>query len=190
MDLLRRGARLTTACAPPAGCYRIGAMNLRRPLAALTLSPALLLVPVLSGCGRSSTSDAPAIPASSDPEGKDLVEGAVVAAQEKSGGYRLYKIVHVDDYPDPIGYAYHFIAYAPKGTSLADAAKLWKQGAVHVELDHIEVRQVDFMPRDHRVIAVEKVTEAEIAPYNKVRRSYPTPSGSVRAPITTGSPTR
>ena len=31
----------------------------------------------------------PPVPAASDPDGKDLVEGAVVAATESSGGVRL-----------------------------------------------------------------------------------------------------
>lgn len=134
-------------------------MNLLRPLAALALCPALL-APFALGCGKSS-GDAPAIPASSDPEGKDMVEGAIVAAQESSGGYRLYKVTHVDDYPDPIGYEFDMIAYEPKGTSLEDAARLWKQGAVKVALEHLQVRLVHFGPRDHRVIAFEKVTDAE-----------------------------
>jgi hypothetical protein len=107
-----------------------------------------------------------------------MVEGAVVAAQEKSGGYRLYKIVHVDDYPDPIGYEYHFIVYSPKGATFEEAAKLWQTGGVHIELDHIEVRWVDFMHRDHRVIAVEKVTDAELAPYRRARQIAPIPPAS------------
>jgi hypothetical protein len=150
-------------------------MLIRKTLARLALVPPLLVPPLLAsslvGCGRSPTKDAPAVPASSDPEGKDLVAGAVVAAYESSGGYRLYKIVHVDDFPDPIGYEYHMIAYDPKGTTFEDAARIWKQGAVKVILDHLDVRQVHFMPRDHRVIAVEKITPAEKAAYDRSQSS-------------------
>jgi hypothetical protein len=120
-----------------------------------------------AGCNR----DAP-VPASSDPTGKDLVDGAVVAAVESSGGVRLYKIVHADDYPEPAGPEYHMIAYSPKGTTFQDAANLWKfrRKDVKIELNHILVRQVNFMKRDHRVLLVEPVSEEERAPYLKARR--------------------
>lgn len=145
-------------------------MKILRPLAVLALFPALLTSPLL-GCSRSSTSDAPAIPASSDPQGKDLVEGAVVTAQEKVGGYRLYKILHVEDMPEPFGTEYHMIAYDPKGDTLEESARIWKQGKARVVVEHFEVRHVHFIQRDHRVIAVEPVTDAEKAPYLKARDS-------------------
>ena len=67
-----------------------------------------------------------------------------------------------------------------------EAAKLWQTGGVHIELDHIEVRWVDFMHRDHRVIAVEKITDAELAPYRRARRIAPLPAGSPGgAPVST-----
>jgi len=149
-------------------------MKIAPTLAALALLPIAAAAAPLAGCGRSSTSDAPAIPASSDPEGKDLVEGAIVPAlsvKEPSGGYRLYKIVHVDDYPDPIGFEYHMIAYDPKGATFEEAAKIWQKGDVRVVFDHVPVRQVDFIKRDYRVIKVEKVTDAEKASYLKSRES-------------------
>ncbi|MDI3287888.1 hypothetical protein [Polyangium sp. 15x6] len=112
------------------------------------------------------------VPASSDPNGKDLVEGAVVAAAESSGGIRLYKIVHVDDYPEPAGPEYHMIAYNPKVPTFQDAANLWKhkRSEVTVALDHIFVRLVSFGKRDHRVLFVEPVTDEEKAPYLKAKR--------------------
>ena len=112
------------------------------------------------------------IPTSSDPEGKDLVEGAVVAAAESSGGVRLYKIVHVDDYPKPAGPEYHMIAYDPKVPTFQEAARLWKQrrGEVTVVLDHMFVRMVGFIKRDHRVLFIEAVTEEERKPYLKALR--------------------
>lgn len=115
----------------------------------------------------------PTVPASSDPDGKDLVEGAVVAAAESSGGVRLYKIVHVDDLPQPIGFEYHMIAYEPKASSYAEAAKLWTSPARTVAIPHIEVRKIHFMPRDHRVLKVEPVTPAELQPYLDRHRPKP-----------------
>ncbi len=121
----------------------------------------------VAGCNRDV-----AVPASSDPAGKDLVEGAVVAAAESAGGIRLYKIVHVDDYPEPAGPEYHMIAYDPKVPTFQDAANLWKhkRGEMTVALDHVFVRLVNFGKRDHRVLFVEKVTEEEKGPYLKARR--------------------
>ncbi|HRI69910.1 MAG TPA: hypothetical protein PK156_37030 [Polyangium sp.] len=136
-----------------------------RSIALLALCISLASAAV--GCNR----DAP-VPASSDPEGKDLVEGAIVAAVESSGGVRLYKIIHADDYPDPAGPEYHMIAYKPKAITFQDAANLWafRRKEVSIELNHILVRLVNFGKRDHRVLAVEPVTEEEKAPYLKNRR--------------------
>src|SRR6185312_3811304 len=92
-------------CARRPGCYRIAAMTPRTTLAALLLG----LVAAV-GC------KAEPLPAP-DPRGKDLVAGAVVAAAtsaETTPGIRTYKILHVDDYPDPIGYNLHLAAYDPK----------------------------------------------------------------------------
>jgi hypothetical protein len=125
----------------------------------------------LAGAAAGCSRDAP-VPAASDPTGKDLVDGAVVAATESSGGVRLYKIIHADDYPDPAGPEYHMVAYDPKVATFQDAANLWKhrRGEVKVALDHILVRMVHFIKRDHRVLTVEPVTDAEKAPYLKARR--------------------
>lgn len=135
----------------------------RRALLALLLATTA----ALPACSR----DVP-VPSASDPQGKDLVEGAVVAAAESTGGIRLYKIVHVDDYPEPAGPEYHMIAYDPKTQTFQEAANLWKhrRGDVKVALDHIFVRMVGFLPRDHRVLFVEPVTDEEKAPYLKARR--------------------
>jgi hypothetical protein len=131
--------------------------------AGMTVRPyAAVLAATLAFVGCKS---APTVPASSDPDGKDLVEGAVVAATEANGGVRLYKIVHVDDYPEPIGYEYHMIAYDPKAASYEEAAKLWTSPEKQIALAHIEVRKIHFMPRDHRVLKVEPVSQAELQPY-------------------------
>jgi hypothetical protein len=130
---------------------------------------ALALAALAAACQSS-----PPVPTSSDPQGKDLVEGAVVAATESSGGVRLYKIVHVDDLPEPIGYEYHMIAYDPKAASYEEAAMLWASPERTIAIPHIEVRKIHFMPRDHRVLKVEAVTQAELEPY--LQRHKPKPA--------------
>ena len=107
-----------------------------------------------------------------DPKGKDIVAGAVVAAvttAEKEPGIRTYKVVHVDDYPEPVGYNYHLIAYDPKAKTFEEARELRERGVMTVVLPHFEVRAMDFLPRDHRVIAIEPVSDQERAPYEKAR---------------------
>lgn len=140
-------------------------MTLRNTLAALAAVSIAALAPA---CGKGE-GDGPRVPASSDPAGKDLVEGAVVAASEPSGGFRLNKIVHVDDYPNPVGYQLHLIAYEPKGATFEEAAQLWRKRDLKIVINHFEVRQIDFMKRNYRVLAVEKVTDAERAPYIQAR---------------------
>jgi hypothetical protein len=135
----------------------------RRALLALLLATAA----VLPACSR----DAP-VPSAFDPQGKDLVKGAVVAAAESNGGIRLYKIVHVDDYPEPAGTEFHMIAYDPKTQTFQEAANLWKhrRGDVKVALDHLFVRLVNFSKRDRRVLVVESVSDEEMQPYLKSLR--------------------
>lgn len=133
-------------------------------LAAALIAGGLLL-------GPACEEPPPPVPASSDPEGKDLVKGAVVAAAESSGGIRLYKIVHVDDFPPPIGTELHMIAYDPKVSSFQDAALLWKRKqGIQVALEHVHVQLQPFLQRDHRALFVEPVTEEELAPYKKSKR--------------------
>ncbi|MGK4006708.1 hypothetical protein WMF31_29070 [Sorangium sp. So ce1036] len=108
---------------------------------------------------------APPVPTASDPNGNDLVVGAVVAAAEKSGGIRLYKIVEVEDLPPPFGRDLHMIAYDPKVATFQEAAELRRKGGMSIAMDHMAVRLVNFLPRDHRVIASEPVTDEERAPY-------------------------
>lgn len=110
------------------------------------------------------------MPAASDPEGKDLVDGAVVAALENSGGYRLYKIIHVEYMPAPLGQELHMIAYDPKGNTFEDAARIWARHEAKVLSAHIIVNKGNFMTRDHRVLATEKVTDEERAPYARSLR--------------------
>jgi hypothetical protein len=130
---------------------------------ALTVALCAGLVVLAPACD----SGAPPVPASSDPAGKDLVAGAVVAAVESSGGIRVYKVVQVNDLPEPFGPDLHMIAYNPKAATFEEAAKLRRKGGMSIAMDHLMVRLVNFMPRDHRVITSEPVTDEERAPYLK-----------------------
>jgi hypothetical protein len=141
-------------------------MALRAPrttvatLAALALSTSLGL-----GC-----KDKP-LPAP-DPDGKDLIAGAVVAAvtkAEATPGIRTYKILHVDDYPKPLGYSLHLAAYDPKADTFEAAVERRRLGGMTVVNGHFEVRMADWLKRDYRIIAQEPLTEAELAPYIKAR---------------------
>jgi len=145
----------------------------------LLFSGLCALVLGASGCnsgGGSASSDIPPIPAAHDPKGDDLVEGAVLAAIEGPGSvgagkYRLLKIVHVDDFPLPLDFEFHMIAYEPKGETWEEAARLWKDKRVKVTIDHFIVRKVDFMTRDYRVLFKEPITPEEQAPYNRSKQT-------------------
>ncbi len=94
---------------------------------------------------------------------------AAVTSGETTPGIRTYKILHVDDYPQPIGYNIHFAAYDPKADTYEDAAERWKRGGMKVVSAHFEVRMVDFLTRDHRVLVKEPLTAEELAPYLRAR---------------------
>ena len=134
-----------------------------------TLFFCLLCALGVSGWGCKND-DTP-IPAAHDPKGEDLVEGAVIAATETSGGIRLLKIVHVDDFPLPLDYEFHMIAYDPKGQSWEETARMWKEKRVKVIIDHFIVRKVDFMVRDYRVLFKEPITPEERKPYEDSKRT-------------------
>ena len=156
-------------------------MSTPHRLTALAL--AVFTAAAAPACGQgcsSSEEAAPRIPASSDPAGKDLVEGAVVAAREGTGGIRLYKVTHVDEMPEPLGYEYHMIAYDPKSDTFEQAAQTWKKRETKVIFEHLVVRDIHFLPRDHRVVFVEPLTDAERTTYTKSRDSRGT---SFPAPI-------
>jgi hypothetical protein len=110
-----------------------------------------------------------------DPEGKDMVAGAIVGAAETSGGIRLYKIIHVDDYPLPIGHELQMIAYEPKVNTFEDGAKLWtkERARVKVKVPHLSSMKHIFIKRDHRVLANEPVTEDDLAAWKKGKRTAP-----------------
>jgi hypothetical protein len=150
-------------------------MNARDVRQSLPRIPLLSLALLACACGKGegSASDIPPIPASHDPKGLDLVQGAVIAATETSGGIRLNKIVYVDDFPLPLDYEFHMIAYDPKAQTWEEAARMWKNKEVKVIIPHFSVRRTDFLVRDYRVLYNEKVTPEEKAPYEASKRTYP-----------------
>lgn len=145
------------------------------PLRGSLLGLALLVA--ACGNGGGAATDIPPVPSSHDPKGADLVEGAVVAATETSGGIRLNKIVHVDDFPAPLDYEFHMIAYDPKARTWEEASRMWKNKdrQLSIIVPHFSVRRMDFMVRDYRVLYVEKVTPEELAPYEASKRTYADP---------------
>jgi hypothetical protein len=115
-----------------------------------------------NGCGRAhERTDAPPVPASADPEGKDLVPGAIVAAVEKSGGIRIYKMVERNWFPDPIGDELVMIAYEQKADTFEHARDMWLKHDLTIALPKVRVPRQMFLPRDHRVVASEPVSDAD-----------------------------
>ena len=114
------------------------------------------------GCRTDGKGSGPPVPSSSDPAGKDLVEGAIVLATEKSGGVRIYKIKKLKFFPDPIGWQLVMLAYNEKGNDLAHAADVWRKGKLTVAVARVAVARHRFVSnRKYRVIAREPVTEAD-----------------------------
>ncbi len=134
----------------------------------LTRALRLLLGGVLMatlGC-HSSAADGPPVPASSDPEGRDLVPGAIVAATEKGGavkkeGVRLYKIVDSLFFPPPMSDELVMIAYKETSEDFRSASALWSKGPLTVGLPQVRVARQQFRTRDYRVLANEPVTDAD-----------------------------
>jgi hypothetical protein len=105
------------------------------------------------------------------PDGKEIVAGAVLAATESSGGIRLYKVVHVDDFPQPIGFEYHLIAFEPKAADWESVRPLWRQKKQKLTVfkDHVLVRKLNWLKRDYRVVTVEPVTPEDKVGYERDR---------------------
>ena len=124
----------------------------------------LAVLATAGGCNCRAEATGPPVPASSDPTGKDLVEGAVVAATEKQGGVRLYKIKKVSFFPPPMTDELVMIAFAETGNDFVHAAKLWQQRKLTVVLPNVRVARGQFVAnRDYRVIAREPVVAADKA---------------------------
>ena len=117
--------------------------------------------PFAAGC--KSDPSGPLIPASSDPTGNDLVAGAIVAAFEKDGGVRLYKIKETLYFPPPLSDELVMLAFNEKGGDFQHAALLYEQRDLTVAVPSVRVYRHMFIQRDYRVLAVEPVSDAERA---------------------------
>ncbi|MBK8252178.1 MAG: hypothetical protein IPK82_05860 [Polyangiaceae bacterium] len=134
----------------------------------------LLALTFALGCSSGDASSGlPPIPSSHDPKGADLEAGVVIAATEASGGVRLNKILHVDDFPPPLDYEFHMMAFDPKANSWEEAANMWKNKQVNVIIKHFTVRRSDFLTRDYRVLFKEPLTAEEKQIYEASKRTYP-----------------
>ncbi len=122
----------------------------------------LLAVTILSGCESENSRKIPDVPASADPQGRELVKGAIIVATEKSGGVRTYKLTGIQHFPAPMGDELIMIAYQQKGATFKDAAELWAEGQLTIAISKVRVYKNVFMTRDYRVIAQEPVAAWEL----------------------------
>jgi hypothetical protein len=117
------------------------------------------------GC-KSSEPEGPPVPASSDPEGKDLVPGAIVAAQEKGNAVknediRLYKVIESTYFPPPMSDELVMIAYQETTRDFRSAAALYASGKLTIAMPQVRVQRHLFRTRDYRVLANVPVTDAD-----------------------------
>lgn len=143
------------------------------------MPPRSALPPLLLGASLAlaACKDKPLPPP--DPQGKDIVPGAIVAAVttgEATPGVRTYKIRHVYNLPLPIGERLEMIAYDPKAPTFEDAARAWKAGGMQVLSDHVAVQTELFLKRDHRVIGFESVIPADAGAASGAPAASPAPS--------------
>jgi hypothetical protein len=129
------------------------------------IAPLLVLACLaLAGCRSDGKDAGPPIPASSDPEGKDIAVGSIIVGTEPSGGIRIYKVKEVKYFPPPMGDELVMIAFNEKGNDFKHAADLWRQRNLTVAVANVRVqRQMFIKDRDYRVIAQEPVTDADNA---------------------------
>ncbi len=115
----------------------------------------------LGGCKSDGKGSGPPVPASSDPEGKDIVVGAIVAASEDAGGVRLYKVKEVLYFPPPMTDELVMISFQEKGNDFQHASDLWRRRKLTVSIPSVRVQRHMFITRDYRVLTHEPVTEAD-----------------------------
>jgi hypothetical protein len=138
------------------------------------IAPLLVLAYLaLAGCRSDGKDAGPPIPASSDPEGKDIAVGSIIVGTEPSGGIRIYKVKEVKYIlhghawyllPPPMGDELVMIAFNEKGNDFKHAADLWRQRNLTVAVANVRVqRQMFIKDRDYRVIAQEPVTDTDNA---------------------------
>jgi hypothetical protein len=134
---------------------------MRPSTSALLLGLSLLASSLLAGCRTDGKGTGPPVPASSDPEGKDIVEGAIVAAHEKSGGVRLYKVKEVKYFPPPMSDELVMVAFNEKANDFKHASDLWRRRKFTVAVANARVQRHMFIQRDYRVLTKEPVTEID-----------------------------
>ncbi len=115
----------------------------------------------LVGCRTDGAGTGPPVPASSDPQGKDIVAGAIIAAHEKTGGVRLYKVKEVKYFPPPMSDELVMLAFSEKANDFKHAADLWRRRKFTVAVANARVQRHMFITRDYRVIAKEPVTDID-----------------------------
>ena len=114
------------------------------------------------GCRTEGQGSGPPIPASSEPEGKDLIPGAIVLAlDEKRKAVRIYKVVSFQYFPPPVGDELVMIAFNEMGNDFRHASDLWQQRKLTVAMPRVKVQRQMFAGRKYRVIHHEPVSEAD-----------------------------
>lgn len=137
---------------------------------------AALLACALGAVGCKSNASAGGNPPVAAPAQLDeKTPGAFVAAIEKNGRYRLYRVLAADDLPPPVGTELHLLAYDATAANFDEAAELAK-GAIratpqHEALrplyEHLPLRLVDFATRERKVVGWAPLSKADLAQFEK-----------------------
>jgi hypothetical protein len=115
-------------------------------------------------CRSDGKGTGPPVPASADPDGNDLKIGAIVVAfEEPSKSYRLYKIKEVNFFPPPMSDELVMLAFAETGNDFQHASDLWRKRDLTVALANVRVQRHMFLKRDYRVLEYEAVSDADKA---------------------------
>jgi hypothetical protein len=101
------------------------------------------------------------VPASSHPEGKDIVEGAIVAAYEKNGGVRLYKVKEVRYFPPPMSDELVMLAFNETANDFKHASALWRRRKFTIAVANARVQRHMFITREYRVLTTEPVSDLD-----------------------------
>jgi hypothetical protein len=115
-------------------------------------------------CRSDGKGTGPPVPASADPDGNDLKVGAIVVAfEEPSKSYRLYKIKEVNFFPPPMSDELVMVAFAETGNDFQHASDLWRKRDLTVAVANARVQRHMFLKRDYRVLEYEAVSDADKA---------------------------
>jgi hypothetical protein len=115
-------------------------------------------------CRSDGKGTGPPVPASADPDGNDLKIGAIVVAfEEPSKSYRLYKIKEVNFFPPPMSDELVMLAFAETGNDFQHASDLWRKRDLTVAVANVRVQRHMFLKRDYRVLEYEAVSDGDKA---------------------------